>query len=84
MAISAAIAAVNGDFLNTCSPTTLQPVTHCGTFLCMCLTHVLEIVADRFSSFRQNLCGCAKVLHALRVFKFRFHCIITSDALTSL
>lgn len=61
-------------FLNTCSPTTLQPVTHPGTFLCMCLTHVLEIVAVRFSSFKQNLCGCAKLLHALRVFEFHFHC----------
>lgn len=69
-------------FLNTCLPTTPQLVTHRGTFLCMCLTHVLKTVAVRFSSFRQSLCGCAKVLHVLLV-NFIFT-VVRSDALTSL
>lgn len=60
-------------FLNTCLHTTVQPVTHCGTFLSICQTHVLEIVAVHLSSFTLNPCGCAEVLQELLIFEFRFH-----------
>lgn len=70
------------EFLNTCLPTTLLRWLTVAHFLCMCLTHVLEIVAVRFFSFRQNLCGCAKVLHELLVFKNFI--VVPPDVLTSL
>lgn len=56
--------------------------TASDSFLCICLKHVLKIVAVPFSSFRQSLCGCAKVLHVLLV-NFIF-IVVRSDALTSL